>query len=221
MKKFVLMAVLSLVAIMAAACGNEVSKSGNTSLPSSETKKEESSPEKESEIKDEAKKDEIEQEAAAPVVTVNYARNYLEDIPSLTEEQLTLDKQSYNFISTNADLFPALSKDAIQKTKKLADDKITSKHLNKNVKPYLEQMVTFAGDIIQIQEETLDDGTPVSIILIEDMDFNAIFAIGYHSTEFLEGDFVEIWGLPLGPYNYENIDGGTTLAQAIATSYIE
>lgn len=53
------------------------------------------------------------------------------------------------------------------------------------------------------------------------MDFNAIFAIGYHSTEFLEGDFVEIWGLPLGPYNYENIDGGTTLAQAIATSYIE
>ncbi|MFJ7405694.1 MULTISPECIES: hypothetical protein [unclassified Lysinibacillus] len=216
MKKFVLIAVLSLVAIMAAACGNEVSKGGSTSLPSSETKKEESSPEKESVIKDE-----VEQEAAAPVVTVNYARNYLEDIPSITEEQLTLDKQSYNFISTNADLFPALSKDAIQKTKKLADDKITSKHLNKNVKPYLEQMVNFAGDIIQIQEETLDDGTPVSIILIEDMDFNAIFAIGYHTTEFLEGDFVEIWGLPLGPYNYENVDGGTTLAQAIATSYIE
>jgi hypothetical protein len=202
--------------LILAACGNEVSKGGNTSLPSSETKKKESSPEKESEIKDE-----VEQEAAAPVVTVNYARNYLKDVPSITEEQLTLDKQSYNFISTNADLFPALSKDAIQKTKKLADDKITSKHLNKNVKPYLEQMVTFEGDIIQIQEVTLDDGTPVSVILIEDMDFNAIFAIGYHSTEFLEGDFVEIWGLPLGPYNYENVDGGTTLAQAIATSYIE
>lgn len=216
MKKFVLMAVLSLLAIMAAACGNEVSKGGNTSLPSSEAKKEETSPEKETEIKDEA-----EQETAASVVTVNYARNYLEDIPSITEDQLTLDKQSYNFISSNPDLFPALSKEAIQKTKKLEDDKITSKHLNKNVKPYLEQMVNFAGDIIQIQEETLDDGTPVSVILIEDMDFNAIFAIGYHSTEFLEGDFVEVWGLPLGPYNYENVDGGTTLAQVIATSFIE
>ncbi|WP_170181447.1 hypothetical protein, partial [Lysinibacillus sphaericus] len=184
-----------------------------------EAKKEEASADKESEEKEEVKNDQTEKEAAAPVV--NYARNYLEDVPFFTEDQLTLEKQSYNFISTNADLFPALSKEAIQKTKKLADDKITSKHLNKNIKPYLEKMVTFAGDIIQIEEDTLEDGTPVSLILIEDMDFNAIYAIGYQSTEFLEGDFVEIWGLPLGQYSYENIDGGTTLAQAIATSHIE
>lgn len=219
MKKFLIMAVLSLVAIMAAACGSEVSKGGSTPIPSNEAKKEEASADKESEEKEEVKNDQTEKEAAAPVV--NYARNYLEDVPFFTEDQLTLEKKSYNFISTNADLFPALSKEAIQKTKKLADDKITSKHLNKNIKPYLEKMVTFAGDIIQIEEDTLEDGTPVSLILIEDMDFNAIYAIGYQSTEFLEGDFVEIWGLPLGQYSYENIDGGTTLAQAIATSHIE
>ncbi len=53
------------------------------------------------------------------------------------------------------------------------------------------------------------------------MDFNAIYAIGYISTDILEGDFIDVWGLPLGAYQYENVDGGTTLAQALAISHIE
>ena len=110
---------------------------------------------------------------------------------------------------------------AIDKAVELADEEVTSKHLNKNVTPYLDKMVNLAGDVIQIEEDTLEDGTPISIILIEDMDFNAIYAIGYISTDILEGDFVDVWGLPLGAYQYENVDGGTTLAQALAISHIE
>ncbi|CAM5681356.1 Lipoprotein OS=Lysinibacillus sphaericus OX=1421 GN=LS41612_10365 PE=4 SV=1 [Lysinibacillus sphaericus] len=86
MKKFLIMAVLSLVAIMAAACGSEVSKGGSTPIPSNEAKKEEASADKESEEKEEVKNDQTEKEAAAPVV--NYARNYLEDVPFFTEDQL-------------------------------------------------------------------------------------------------------------------------------------
>jgi len=228
MKKRFLMAIFTSLALMTAACGaEEGAKDVSKTQTASETQDEESSTDKETTEKEEleqaAKEDTEKEEAekAAAAVAVNNARNYLDHVPYFTEEVVALDKASYNFINTNADLFPAMTEDAIQRVKKLADEEVTSKHLNKNVTPYLEKIVNFAGDVIQIEEGTLDDGTPYSLILFEDMDFNAIYAIGYHSTDILEGDFVEIWGLPLGAYQYSNVDGGVTLAQTLATSYIE
>ena len=227
MKKRFLMAIFASLALITAACGaEEEAKDVSKTQAASETDAEDSTTEEDSTGKEEATKEDTEKEKAeaekaAATAAVNNARNYLDHLPYFTEEVLALDKASYNFINTNADLFPATTEVAIERVQELADDEITSKHLNKNVAPYLEKIVNFAGDVIQIEEGTLDDGTPYSLILIEDMDFNAIYAIGYHSTDILEGDFVEIWGLPLGAYQYSNVDGGVTLAQALATSYIE
>ena len=227
MKKRFLTAIFASLALITAACGaEEEAKDVSKTQAASETETEESTTEKETTEKEEVAKEDTEKEKAeaekaAAAAAVNNARNYLDHVPYFTEEVVELDKVSYNFINSNPDLFPAMTEDAIKRVKELADDKITSKHLNKNVTPYLEKVVNFAGDVIQIEEGTLDDGTPYSLILIEDMDFNAIYAIGYHATDILEGDFVEIWGLPLGEYQYSNTDGGVTLAQALATSYIE
>lgn len=216
------MAVLMLLALITAACGSTYNE-GKKNLPASDSEKVSSENKKENdeENKEEAKTEESEKEAAVPAVTVNNAKRYLEDLPILTEDILTLNKISYNFISTNPELFPATTKEAVAKVKKLTDKKVTSKHLNKNVEPYLEKIINFTGDVIQIEEHKLDDGTPVTTIILDDMDFNAIYALGYQTTDILEGDFIDIWGLPLGQFQYDNIDGGTTLAQVIATSYIE
>lgn len=219
MKKRLLMPVFASFLLLAACASDEETSNiqkGEASVneQSLETKEAETEPKSEPEPEPEPKQEE-------PVVAVNYARNYLEDVPYFTEQTLELDKISYEFINSNPDIFPAVTDEAINKVKKLADEEITSKHLNKNVTPYLNKIVSFAGDIIQIEEGTWEDGTTYSIILIEDMDFNAIYAIGYQKTEFLEGDFVEFWGLPMGPYNYTNVDGGITLSQTIALSHIE
>lgn len=227
MKKRSLMAIFASLTLMTAACGSDEA-SKDISKPEASETQEDASPanaetgDTKATTESEDAKEAVEKEAAENVAdVVNHASNYKENIPYITEDLLVLDKVSYNFIDTNPELFPALTEDAIEKVKKLTDGTITSKHLNKNVTPHLEKIVNFAGDIIQIEEGQLEDGTPYSIILIEDMDFNAIYALGYQSTEFLEGDFVEIWGLPLGGYAYSNVDGGTTLSQVIATSHIE
>ena len=241
MKKRFLIAIFASLALMTAACSaekepdkslaaNETEKNEDVAAAKEKTEKEATELEAkikaekeaaEKEAKEAAEKEAAEKAAAEAGEVVNNAQNYMDHVPLITEEVLTLSDTSFNYINENPDLFPAMTDAAIDKAIKLTDNEITSKHLNKNVTPYLDKMVNLAGDVIQIEEDTLEDGTPISIILIEDMDFNAIYAVGYFSTDILEGDFVDVWGLPLGAYHYENVDGGTTLAQALAISHIE
>lgn len=202
MKKRILLAIFASLTLLTTGCGEDDKSNAQDSSTNKET-----ATEKEEEVK--------------PTKT-NNADLYSEHIPNLTEQILSLDELSYNYISNNLDIFPAITPEAIQEVKTNVDASITAKHLNKNATPYLEKLVTFTGYVVQIEEDTLDDGTPLAIILLADDEFNYYQAVMYKTTgDVLEEDSIQIWGLPLGASSFENVSGGTTNVQVIAASHFE
>ncbi len=151
----------------------------------------------------------------------NYA-NVLEDVlPAVTDGDVELQETSYEFISEHAELFPAKTEEDINQAKSLVDDSITIKHLNKNVAPYLEKVLSFQGTVIAVEEETEDDET-ISLTHVYDEEGNSYEVLMFKTTgDILEDDEVQFWGSPVGAHSFENISGGFTNSQIFFGSHLE
>lgn len=143
-----------------------------------------------------------------------------EVVPNAVEDG-ALDDSTYNYIVDNSNLFPATTAADKKLAKAKVDSTITSKHLFKNITPYLDTMVSFSGDIIQVQEQETAYGT-VAMIHISDENNNSIVGVYKGSTgDILDGDHVTMRGVPTASYSFENIGGGTTDAILLTVSTIQ
>lgn len=144
-----------------------------------------------------------------------------EFMPSLSDEQIELSDESYNFIKENSDLFPAKTEEAISKVKKQSQ-LIDLRLLNKNVKPYFTTITSYEGFVVQIEEENYENGEIYSAVNVGDTNGNNHTFIMFKSTgDILEEDHVRFWGAPVGSYSYETLDGGYQNAQIFFGSHIE
>ena len=91
--------------------------------------------------------------------------------------------------------------------------------MNKNVTPYLENIISVSGTVISIEEYPENN---VTLVHVTDDDLNSYVGLMYKlADDVFEEDYVTLWGAPIGPWHFENIAGGTTNVQFLATSHIE
>jgi hypothetical protein len=169
---------------------------------------------------------EVEESASTEETTVPeealYAEGLKEDLAFLTENQLELSQESYDFIVANHTLFPAKTNADIEKAKKMTDSSINVKLLNKNVQPYLSKVASFEGDVVTVEEKPLENGDTLSVTHVLDDEMYSYQVLMYKSTgDILEGDRVRFWGVPVGPSSFENVSGGTTNVQNFFGAHIE
>lgn len=172
---------------------------------------------------EEVKKEETETapEKAESKSNTFYAEILKEEIPMLTEEQLELKQESYDYIKDNSNLLPAKTEENITLAKEKSE-KIDLKLLNKNVAPYYSTLTSFEGYVVQIEEENYDNGETASWVNIGDDNGNNHIYYSYKGTgDILEEDYVRFYGLPIGKYSYETTDGGFQNAQVFFGSHIE
>lgn len=137
-------------------------------------------------------------------------------------ENGALDQQTYNYIVKNYTLFPALTRETQKKAIAEVNPNIDSRHLFKNINPYLEQMIEVSGYVVEIMEEEIDEGLTVTEIHIVDDYDNSIFGYYAHTTgDILQDDYVTMRGVPATYYSFENISGGTTNSVLMGISTIE
>lgn len=143
------------------------------------------------------------------------------DLLLITDDQLELQQESYDFIVANQDLLPATNDENIAKVKGLVDSSISYKLLNKNVSPYLSKFTTFSGTVVSVEENVLDSGETISLTHILDDEYNSYQILMYKTTgDILEEDVVQFWGVPVGSSSFENVSGGTTNVQNFIGSHM-
>lgn len=138
-----------------------------------------------------------------------YADGYSEDVPAVTNGQAELSQASYDFLVENSGLIPAKDEAAITEVKNQAKSE-DIKLLNKSIDPYNSSFVTYEGYVVQIEEQTYDNGEVISWLNIFDESSGGNHnVIMYKSSgDILEEDYVQFWGVPLAKYSYETLDGG-------------
>lgn len=132
-----------------------------------------------------------------------------------------IDEKTYNYIVDHQELFPAVTANSKKTAKEQTNPDITTRHLFKNITPYLDTMVEVSGYVVEIQEEETDYGTLAEIHIIDDND-NSIVGVYNNSTgDILDEDYVTLGGVPTVIYSFENVGGGTTNAILLAVSTIK
>ncbi|MGG4046583.1 MULTISPECIES: hypothetical protein [Paenibacillus] len=141
-------------------------------------------------------------------------------VPNIAENQEMNDK-TYDYIVKHSNLFPATSPEAKQAAKDAADPNVTSRHLFKNITPYLATMYSVSGYVVQINEEETDIGTVAQVHILDD-NGNSLIGIYFGSTgDILEGDQIRMRGVPTASYSFPNVGGGTTNAILLTLSTIQ
>lgn len=151
-----------------------------------------------------------------------YAEGYKADVPTVTENQAELTLESYDFIVKNYGLLPAKDDKSVESVKTLTED-VDIKLLNKNLAPYYSTFVSYEGYVIQIEEQTYENGEIISWLNIYDEEAGTNHnVIMYKSSgEILEEDYVQFWGIPLAKYSYATVDGGFQNTILFGASHLE
>lgn len=151
-----------------------------------------------------------------------YAEGYKSDVPVATENQAELTQESYDFIVKNFGLIPAKDDKAVESVKALTQE-VDIKLLNKNITPYYSTFVTFEGYVIQVEEQTYENGEIISWLNIYDdaAGTNHNVLMYKSSGDILEDDYVQFWGIPLAKYSYATVDGGFQNSIIFAASHAE
>lgn len=142
-------------------------------------------------------------------------------IPTIAEG-VELDTKTFNYIVANNNLFPAKTADAVKAARNKVDGKIKYGHLEKNITPYLDKMISATGNVVNVEESPIDGGDTVAFVHIIDNEFNSYRMLIYKSTgDILKQDRVKIIGVPIGSESFSNVSGGTTRSIFMFGSHIE
>lgn len=224
MKKVLSLILVAMLSIALAACGS--SEKADTpkkeeSSSSSDSNEKDKSTDDSNEVEEQETEKEEPEEVEVPKEAI-YAEALIDDLKLLTEDQLELSQESYDFIVANHTLFPAKTDEAIAAAKQKVDSSITIKHLNKNPQPYFQKIASFQGDVVSIEEEPLENGETIAVVHVFDDEMNSYQVLMYKSTgDILEDDVVRFWGVPVGGSSFENVSGGITNVQNFFGSHIE
>lgn len=151
----------------------------------------------------------------------DFANALVDIVPSLTDDQGELQQVTYDFITDHPNLFPAEESEDRQEADDLVDSSVTSRHLFKNVDPYLDTMVMVKGSTIEVNEEETSLGTVAFVHITDEYD-NSVTGVYFGSTgDLLDGDEVTLRGVPVTTYSFDNVGGGTTNAVLLALSTVE
>ncbi|MCR8844394.1 hypothetical protein NQ117_11930 [Paenibacillus sp. SC116] len=141
-------------------------------------------------------------------------------VPHLAPDKV-LQQKTIDYLVANHQLFPAVTAETKEAAKNAVDKNITSRHLFKNVTPYLDKMFSVQGSVVQVTEEESDMGT-IATVHIMDESGNSIVGIYFGSTgDILDGDQVRLRGVPTASYSFDNIGGGTTNAILLTVSTVQ
>lgn len=198
MKKLSIVFLLMLLSIILIGCGE--------TEPSTSDK--DNSTEKESDVKEDFRQ--------------YSALAFEENVPYLTDEALVANPATIDYIKKNTKLFPALSDEEINHAKELAEP-VEYKLLMKNTDPFAEQLLSFEGEVIQINEERMDDDIIFSwlFIYVEEVD-NSFSVFMYKDTgDIVEGDNVKVYGVPAGVYSIDVSDGGFVNSPLFFGSHVD
>lgn len=221
MKKLSLFTMIFALTAVLAACG-ETSNS-STSAPQQVTEEQEvqtETVESKSTVKANVETAEKEEEEDSPATAAKMANFMAFFVPQLIEGG-QIDSKAYDFLVEHPDLFPAVTAENKKEASKLVDSKITSRHLMKNITPYLNKMIKVTGTAIQVQEFETDAGTMAQVHIMDEFG-NSLIGIYNNSTgDILDGDDVTMRGLPTAVYSFQNIGGGTTNAVLLTVSTIQ
>ncbi|TWT03607.1 hypothetical protein [Planomicrobium sp. CPCC 101079] len=205
------------------------SNDNSSNTPVEEASTEVKAEETESSDEQQANQEEAEKQAEVEAAkakeneeNAKYANSFVNDIALINEDSLTLSDESYDFIVKNHSLFPALNEADIAKAKEMADSSITAKHLNKNAQPYFQNIATFQGTVVSVEEAPAEVSETISLTHVLDNNMQSYQVFMYKGTgEILEEDTVRFWGVPVGPSSFENVSGGATNVQVFLGSHIE
>lgn len=137
------------------------------------------------------------------------AKFYKMLVENLNDVKPSLEDKSFNLIKNNYDLFPIKNKKYEKEIKTFLDNKVQYKHLDKNIKNYLETMISIEGRVIQISEEEID-GKKVSLIHIFNNNRENFQIIYLGTNDILKGDQISCIGLPVALNCFKNVSGGAT-----------
>ena len=74
-------------------------------------------------------------------------------------------------------------------------------------------MVKLKGEVIQVMEEEGDQGTILTLRILQNDDYDTIWLVYYvlpdGASRILEGDNVKVYGISAGVYSYETVQGNT------------
>lgn len=213
-KWWVWVGVLFVVGIMASGGEDKSSSSGTVTTTSKPAQTQTSAEEKQKSEAEEATK-KAERESA------KYADMAKNMIPKLTGGKLDLSDAVYTFMKANYKLFPAHTADEIKKVKAMADNTVGAKLLNKNAAPYANKVLTFAGEIVSVEEVPVESET-VSVLHVVDDDGQSYQMLMYKATgDVFEKDRVRFWGVPVGGSSFDNVSGGATNVQVFIGAHVE
>lgn len=140
--------------------------------------------------------------------------------PNLAADR-KMDDLTYAFIVDNNKWFPAKTDGDKQAARDKVDPAITTRNLFKNVMPYFEKMVKVTGSVVQVHEENTDYGTIATVHILDDFG-NSVMGVYLGSTgDLLDRDRATIIGVPITPYSFSNVSGGTTNAILMALSEVK
>lgn len=216
---------LFIFAALLTACGSEEASKDKETKTVEDNNVEEVSTNSDINSENEGKKDEKGEKGTEANSDSNnslYAEGYKADVPAVTENQAELTQESYDFIVRNYGLLPAKDDKSVESVKALTQE-VDIKLLNKNLAPYYSTFVTYEGYVIQIEEQTYENGEIISWLNIYDeaagTNHNVIM---YKSSgEILEEDYVQFWGVPLAKYSYATVDGGFQNTILFGASHVE
>lgn len=140
------------------------------------------------------------------------------------EEGKMTDK-AIEFYHNHKDLFPVHSNEEAEEMDKCIISNPSYAELSKNITEFGDGLITLDGiSTLQVYENTFF-GRDFSWLLMayEYPDGSVeIYVINFlGSTDIIEGDIVNVIGLPMGAYSYDNVSGGKTNAITILGSEIE
>jgi hypothetical protein len=220
LKKFNVFLFVSVLVLVISGCSDGVEPTANDAT----VEETNISTEESNDVTEETSNEEIveeEEEASIPAEAA-FAEGFKHDITIITENNLELSQESYDFMVANHTLLPAMTDADITKVKGLVDPSISYKLLNKNAAPYFSKFVSFTGSVVRVEETQVESGDTVSLTHVMDDEFNSYQLFMYKGTgDILEEDSVQFWGVPVGISSFENVSGGTTNVQVIFGSHIE
>lgn len=139
------------------------------------------------------------------------------------EPEYTMHINTLNLIKKSPELFPVSN---YNKIKRMVDNNITFKHINKTPAKYANKIMKFSNyKVDTIREiENVEGKYTLSIIYAEEynnvQNYACIYYLGKLDNVF-EDSIISCYGVPAGLSSFSNVSGGTTNCCVVLGNYIE